>query len=68
MFALLEMSDTLNLTLDAGHNAVLILLSLSAAFDIVSHEVLLHRLRECAVDGQAWAWLESFLTNWHQTV
>lgn len=66
--ALLEVLDTLKLTLDKGKNAVLILLDLSAAFDTISHSILLSRIKQSVVSSTALAWLQSFLTNCKQTV
>ena len=67
--ALLRVCNDLLLTLDNGHEAVLLLLDYSAAFDTISHEILLQRLqhrfgfRETALN-----WLQSYITNRSQSV
>ena len=46
----------------------MIALDISAAFDTVQHEILLHRLREAGVDGAALKWLTDYLTGRKQMV
>lgn len=47
--------------LDSGGSSAIILLDLSAAFDTVNHQILVHRLRNIGVSGLALSWLQSFL-------
>lgn len=55
--------------LDRGNIAILILLDLSAAFDTVSHTLLIKRLRTLfGIRGNVLKWLESYLTSRHQCV
>ncbi len=57
------MNDIL-LTGDAGDNAVLVLLDLSAAFDTVDHAILLTRLELCVgIKGSALEWFKSYFSN-----
>jgi len=62
------LSDIL-LVLDEGDLACLALLDLSAAFEIVDHEVLLQRLYiTYVVNGVAYDWFSSYLIGRHQYV
>lgn len=56
------------MALDKGTPTTLVLLDLSAAFDTISHSILLDRLKEIGVGGKALAWIQSFLTNRAQCV
>uniref|UniRef100_A0A669EB57 Reverse transcriptase domain-containing protein n=1 Tax=Oreochromis niloticus TaxID=8128 RepID=A0A669EB57_ORENI len=62
--ALLRVLNDLLLITDSGHSAVLVLLDLSSAFDMVDHNILLTRL-ECTVGirGEALNWFKSYLLN-----
>ena len=56
-------SDVIN-ALDKGKAAALVLLDLSAAFDTIDHQVLLHRLKNYfGIKEKALAWFESYLIN-----
>ena len=61
--ALLAAIEMLRASLDGGGTAAIILLDLSAAFDTVSHKILLDRLLNIKVLGCAWSWLISYLSN-----
>ena len=50
--------------IDNGRIALLALLDVSAAFDTVDHDILMHRLSESfGIVGQAHDWLSSFVTR-----
>lgn len=48
---------------DAGLLSTLILLDLSAAFDTISHRLLLERLANIGVHGSVHQWFTSYLTD-----
>ena len=55
--------------IDDGKCVFLVLLDLSAAFDTVSHDILLERLNnDLGISGPALAWVQSYLTNRSQSV
>ena len=55
--------------MDTGKVSVLTLLGLSAAFDTVDHDTLLHRLEHTfGFQGTALAWVRSYLSGRTQTV
>jgi len=50
--------------MDAGNQAVLALLDMTAAFDAVDHEILLERMRRSyGVRGSALVWFSSYLSG-----
>ena len=56
-------------SLDQNEIAVLVLLDLSAAFDTIDHETLLHRLEhQFGIGYKSLSWMRSFLTDRYQTV
>lgn len=61
--ALLAVTEDIRRHLDAGNSVALILLDLGAAFDTVSHDILLGRLQGMGVRGLALEWFWSFLTD-----
>ena len=57
------------LSIDSGKCVFLVLLDLSAAFDTVSHDILLDRLStDSGISGSALSWISSYLTNRTQSV
>jgi len=51
-------------SIDTTHLTTLIGLDISAAFDIISHSILLGRIRdEFGVSGAPLRWLQSYLTD-----
>ena len=66
---LLKIQNDLLMAVDGGTQVVLLLLDLSAAFDTIDHEVLLHRLRHrYGIDHLALRWFRSYLQKRTQAV
>ncbi len=62
--ALLQVYNDILMSTDAGNAVALILLDLSLAFDMVDHNLLLSRLKNCVgLRGTVLNWFQSFLTN-----
>ena len=67
--ALINVQDGILRAIDNNSCVILLLLDLSAAFDTVDHQILLHRLShrfgivDCALD-----WFKSYLSDRYQTV
>ena len=59
----LTVSEEVRGILDRGGTAVIILLDLSAAFDIISHKILLDRLLDSGINSQVWDWFASFFQD-----
>jgi hypothetical protein len=60
--ALIKVSNDIRLNTDSGKTSVLVLLDLSAAFDTVDHNILLHRLEHwVGFTGIVISWLKSYL-------
>ena len=67
--ALLSILDGLYQAIDNKETAVLVSLDLSAAFDTISHDILLNRLDvEFSERGTALAWVKSYLSDRQQFV
>uniref|UniRef100_A0A3Q3JTY3 Reverse transcriptase domain-containing protein n=1 Tax=Monopterus albus TaxID=43700 RepID=A0A3Q3JTY3_MONAL len=61
--ALLKVVNDIYLATDAGEYVILVLLDLTAAFDMVDHDILISRLRDLVgIRGVALAWFNSYLS------
>uniref|UniRef100_A0A669B2I4 Reverse transcriptase domain-containing protein n=1 Tax=Oreochromis niloticus TaxID=8128 RepID=A0A669B2I4_ORENI len=62
--ALLRVFNDLLLTVDSGYSVVLVLLDLTAAFDMVNHNILLSRLEHVVgLKGTVLSWFKSYLSE-----
>uniref|UniRef100_A0A3P8VZQ2 Reverse transcriptase domain-containing protein n=1 Tax=Cynoglossus semilaevis TaxID=244447 RepID=A0A3P8VZQ2_CYNSE len=67
--ALLRVQNDVLVASDKGLASILVLLDLSAAFDTIDREILLHRLeKDVGIKGSALAWFKSYLSNRFQFV
>ena len=67
--ALLKVLNDTHLALDQGKCVLLAMLDLSAAFDLVNHDILATRLqKELNITGMVLAWMNSYLRNRSQSV
>ena len=66
--AIVSIQDDILRSLDTRKHVVLVLLDLSAAFDIIDLDLLLAELDRIGVRGNALCWLESYLTDRIQCV
>ena len=66
--ALLQMYDRWVEAAVAGKVSGVVLLDLSAAFDLVEPSILINKLRIYGLDENFLNWIESYLTNRHQAV
>ena len=67
--ALLRVKTDIMKAINKGEVVCLVLLDLSAAFDIVGHEVLLHRLeQDYRITNTAIKWIHSYLSGRRQRV
>uniref|UniRef100_A0A803SVN4 Reverse transcriptase domain-containing protein n=1 Tax=Anolis carolinensis TaxID=28377 RepID=A0A803SVN4_ANOCA len=65
---LVAITDELCRQSDSGGSALLVLLDLTAAFDTVDYDLMIHRLAMSGVRSQALNWFNSFLRNRSQCV
>ncbi len=61
--ALLSVVGNLRLARTSSKSSLLILLDLSAAFDMVNHQILLSTLLRKAISGTALQWFDSYLSD-----
>ena len=66
--ALLQMYDKWVRAAAAGQLSGVVLLDLSAAFDLVDPDLLLQKLRAYGFDEDSLQWVHSYLTDRHQAV
>jgi len=67
--ALLRVQNDIMLALDDKKDVILVMLDLSAAFDTLDHDILLHRLQfRFGINGSALKWFTSYLTDRTQCV
>ena len=66
--ALLQMYDTWVQALEEDNMAGVMMIDLSAAFDMVDHDILVQKLEILGLDSKALNWFRSYLMNRSQTV
>uniref|UniRef100_A0A3Q3LL44 Reverse transcriptase domain-containing protein n=1 Tax=Mastacembelus armatus TaxID=205130 RepID=A0A3Q3LL44_9TELE len=66
--ALVKITNDLLVEADSGLVFILILLDLTAAFDTISHNILLHRLASIGIAGSVLSWFTSYLSDRTQSV
>ncbi|XP_062609777.1 uncharacterized protein LOC134271591 [Saccostrea cucullata] len=67
--ALLRVHHDITSALDKGSSVVLLMLDLSAAFDVIDHNVLINRLEfSFGITGAALSWIRSYLSDRHQRI
>ncbi|KAK3091754.1 hypothetical protein FSP39_022385 [Pinctada imbricata] len=67
--ALLKVHHDITVALDSGSVAALVMLHLSAAFDVIDHQILLNRLESSfGITGSALDWIKSHLLNRSQCI
>ena len=54
--------------LDQGNTVISFFVDFSKAFDCVDHDLLPEKMSVCGVDGVAYRWIESCLSNTQQYV
>jgi hypothetical protein len=65
---LLEFIDNIGRTLDCSGQTDIIYLDFSKAFDSVSHNLLIHKLKELGMSSRMLNWFNSYLRNRYQRV
>ena len=66
--ASIELIDRILMDLDKKKNPVTVYMDLSKAFDTLDHKILMHKLKYYGVNGPAFAWFNSYLSNRSQYV
>ena len=64
----MRVQNDILMSVDNKRGVVLIMLDVSAAFDMVDHSLLLDRMRSAGVIGITHQWFESYLTSRTQSV
>lgn len=67
--ALLRVHHDITSALEKGMCVVLLMLDLSAAFDVIDHTILINRLEfSFGITGAALSWIQSYLSDRHQSI
>ena len=67
--ALLRVHHDITYALDNNACVILLMLDLSAAFDVIDHDILFDRLQySFGISGSALSWIRSYLTDRSQCV
>ncbi len=60
----MNVQNNILIDMDNQMDTAVVLLDLSAAFNTVSHSILLHRLEHiCIITGEVLSWIKSYLSN-----
>ena len=65
---LLEQFDVILDYIDENANVDVVYLDFAKAFDKVDHTIVLKKMKDLGINGQVYAWMESFLRNRYQSV
>ncbi len=65
---LLHLTNFVSTALNEGKFCVGVFLDLKKAFDVVSHKILLQKLKKFGILGTTWDWFNSYLSNRSQRV
>jgi len=68
ILGLIDVADNIYDHLDEGNSIIGIYLDLQKAFDIINHQILLHKLTNYGVRGTVLEWSKSYLNNRNQFV
>ena len=67
--SMIKLTSDLLHTLDRGERGLLASLDMSAAFDCINHQVLIHRFQlSFGLSGRAWDWITSFVSGRSQSI
>ena len=66
--AIITVIEDIKQALENKNSVLGVYMDLSKAFDVISHEILLKKLKYYGIRGPAYSWIENYLTNRTQVV